>query len=301
MKCRRLLAVLCLSLTVAGLHAAPKPASFGIVAMGAHATSTDAGLQEGLRLAARARAEFMVLHGIRSTREGCGDEMFQRRLKLLNESDRPVIISPAARDWAECLNEKGQSIAQERLSFVRAALFDAELTARLKRLAPIQQSTAARFRNYTENMRWETRGVLFATVNLPANNNNFLAAAGRDNEFEDRAVANRHWLQRIFSHAHSHRMKGVVLFVDGSPMTLPTRSGRAETRDGFAEVRKQIAALAAKFPGKVLLLHGQSASGNLSWRDNIATVGVGRGAYEIGIKPAAAVMFSVRRLTRAQR
>jgi hypothetical protein len=101
--------------------------------------------------------------------------------------------------------------------------------------------------------------VLFATVNLPANNNHFLPEAGRNSEFEDRLVANRSWLQRLFAMAQRKQLDGIVLFSDGDvgvlddddSSLLPSFSSK---QDGFAGPRKQIRTLAKKFSGKVLLV-----------------------------------------------
>lgn len=298
---RRVLSCLLGMLLAVTAQAAPKQSSSSFAVIGERASADDASLLESFRLAGKAHVSFIVMNGIRSQQEACSDAMYQRRVRLLAGADRPVFASLAGRDWAGCVNEQGHSIAQERLNFVRGAWFEGDSMQATKNLSLVHQSTAAKFRNYSENMRWDSKGILFATINLPSNNNNFLAAAGRDNEFEDRQIASRHWLQRIFAHARSHRLKGIVLFTDGNLMNASARSGRAERRDGFADVRKQLQSLAAKYPGRVLLVHGQPSSGNIAWRDNVGTVGVGRGVYEIGVKPGAAAMFSVKMLSRNRR
>ena len=215
---------------------------------------------------------------------------------MLEDHEKPVFVSLAARDWAECQNENSESIAQERLNFLRGMLFENDPASRIKNIQITRQSSAAKFRNYAENARWESNGILFATINLPAGNNHYLAAAGRNNEFEDRLVANRVWLQRIFTYAKTHKIKGIVLFSDGNPMVVPAKSSRNETRDGFLEVRKQLTSLGARYAGKILLIHGQPSSGNITWRENIGTVGAGKFTLDITAKPGTTVLYSISRI-----
>lgn len=276
--------------------APPKVRHFRFAAIGQPAARDDATLERVLRQLASRKISFSVINGIRPSGEGCSDAVFQRRVRLMSEAERPVVLSLAARDWAECRNEKGESVAQERLGFLRGTLFDPGHGQRTKRLPLTRQSSDVKFRSYPENVRWEQEGVLFATINLPSSNNHYLTEAGRNHEFEDRLVANRQWLQRIFAHAKSRRKKSIVLFVDGNPLALPPRSAQAGRRDGFLEVRKQLLALAARFPGKVLLVHGQPSSGNIVWRDNVGTVGSGRFALELTVRQGTAVLFTARKL-----
>jgi len=277
-------------------HAVPKVHSFNFAVIGQQAAKDDVTLLESIKRVNQSKASFFVISGIRTQQEACSDGVFQRRKKILDAVEIPVVVSLAARDWAECQNEKGESAAQERLNFLRGMLFENDQAVRETKIQVVRQSATVKFRHYAENARWESDGIQFATVNLPSNNNHYLAAAGRNNEFEDRLIANRQWLQRIFINAKSRKMKGIVLFVDGNPLAAPAKSPTPDQRDGFAETRKQIAMLAKKFSGKVLLIHGQQSSGHITWRDNLAVIGIGRGALEVGVKRGANVTFSIKRI-----
>ncbi len=280
-------------LSVSALHAAPGSANFSFSVIGKRPIE-DATLSAAIRHADASNASFIVVNGIRPPQEACTDAIYQRRKKLLDESEKPLVVSLSSWDWAECRNENGQSAAQERLSFLRGLLFESVQPQHATKLSMVRLSSTAKFRNHAENLRWEMNGVLFATLNMPSNNNHYLAAAGRNNEFEDRLTANRYWLQRLFAQAKNRKMKGIVLFADGNPMVLPTRSNRSARRDGFVEMRKQLGSLAAKFSGKVLLVHGHPSSGNVTWRDNLGMVGVGRHSFDIAVRPGMTAMFSVR-------
>lgn len=303
MKRRILLAVLStFALLIAPIsYALPKAHSFNFAVIGQSASRDDAALLDSITHVSQSKSLFFVVNGLRSQQESCSDGVFQRRRKILDEAGKPAIVSISARDWAECRNEKGDSAAQERLNYLRGMLFERDQAPRESNIQIVRQSLAVKFRNYAENARWESGGIQFATINLPANNNHYLAAAGRNNEFEDRLIANRAWLQRVFSHAKSRKMKGIVLFADGNPMVSPAKSNRPDRHDGFAETRKQLATLAARFPGKVLLIHGQQSYGNITWRDNLGVMGAGRGVFEVSVKPRVNVMFSIKRIDEFRR
>src|SRR5690606_20388482 len=127
------------------------------------------------------------------------------------------IVSITASDWAQCVNAKNRSIATERISRVRDVFFTDEFSLGDSKIPVSRQSAMPKFRMYAENMRWRINDVMFATINLPSNNNNYLNAAGRNNEFEDRQIANTDWLKRLFLTAKIGKMDGIVLFCDGIP------------------------------------------------------------------------------------
>ncbi len=285
-----------LMLLASRLHAAPQTDTFHFTVI-SQRTADDGALLHSMQQASHDHASFIVVNGIRPRQEACSDEVLQRRSKVLAQIAVPVFVSLGAFDWAECRNEMRRSIAQDRLGFLREWLYVKNLSAHAKHLRPKQQSTAAMHRQYSENMRWESNKVLFATVNLPSNNNNYLAAAGRNHEFEDRAMANRHWLRRVFNHARYHKIKSIVLFADANPMVVPSRSRRQSDRpDGFSDVRKQLTDLAGKYSGRVLLVHAQPANRGIVWKRNLGVVGVGNGVYDIMVKPRTSARFTVKRV-----
>ena len=186
-----------------------------------------------------------------------------------------------------------------------------------RKLTLSRLSSTAKFRSYAENAHWEYGGVLFATINLPANNNHFLPEAGRNSEFEDRLVANRSWLQRLFAMAQRKQLDGIVLFSDGDVgvldeddnSLLPSFSSK---QDGFAGPRKQIRTLAKKFSGKVLLVDTQrdgDADGKegkskkaaaraggpkIRWKGNLGHVSIDNDWSAIAVRPGKTPFFEVR-------
>lgn len=289
---RLLAALLAALLTAAAGAATPRGGrgfQFGVIGH-AFGGAPDDALGQAIRQTGQAGLAFVVATGIKADNEPCGDALYARRKSALDDSVRPLIVSLAAADWSECRSLQGRSAAAERLTRLRELLFDDELSLGTHKIPLARLSSNVKFRSYAENAHWEHGRVLFATVNLPANNNHFRPEAGRNSEFEDRLVANRWWLQRLFAVAQQGKLDGIVLFSDGDIGALaePKTAGAAR-QDGFAAARRQIRALAQKFPGQVLLVDAHPAAAGapaIAWRGNLGHVSVG--AHWIEIRVAAA-------------
>jgi hypothetical protein len=199
----------------------------------------------------------VVVTGIKGANEACSDKLYQQRRELVDAAQRPVVVLPAGSDWTECRNSAGRSNAIERLNRHARTVLRGAAALGARKLALTRLSMSPRFRSYAENAHWSVGKVLYATVNLPANNNHYLTEAGRNSEYEDRLVANRFWLNRLFAIARRDKLDAIVLFSEGDLKALSQPTGlRALLRsaipdnDGFAETRKQVLALAQKFNGQ---------------------------------------------------
>ena len=127
----------------------------------------------------------------------------------------------------------------------------------------------------------------FATINVPANNNHYVASAGGNSEFEDRQIANRDWLHRLAIQARRERKAAIILFCDGNPMPDPGR--KIEQRDGYVEIRQQLKSLAEKSGAKVLVIQGpttspQKTSGSITWNGPLAFVNLRAGMTMIAVE-----------------
>lgn len=281
--------------------AGSKEFSFGVTAHAFTDTSDESALRSVIAETDAENLAFVVANGIKSKTEPCTDQLFSRRKALLEDSGHGLILSLSASDWIDCRRSDGRSAAIERLNRIRDLFFADEFSFGSTRIPLVRQSLVPKFRNYGENARWVISDVMFATVNLPAANNHFLSAAGRNSEFEDRLVANRAWLEQLFNAATRKSMKAVVIFCDGNPFSRPNAPslfGLSGNRDGFAEIRRQITALGTKFRGKVLVIHGQtspdaSAVKNIAWRKNVGDLGVGSGWMKLTIDPSQPTLFAV--------
>jgi len=245
---------------------------------------------------------FLVVTGIKGANEPCTDKLYQKRRELIDDARRPVVVLPAGSDWAECRNSAGRSDAIERLNRIRELFYGEPDTLGARKLALTRQSISPRFRSYAENAHWSVGKVLYATVNMPANNNHYLNEAGRNSEYEDRLVANRFWLNRLFAIARRDKLEALVLFSEGDvkPLSQPTglrallRSAVPDN-DGFAEPRRLILSLAQKFRGKVLLVDGTRvrAKPAIEWRGNVGHLAAGADALEVIVDPDSKTLFKV--------
>jgi hypothetical protein len=247
---------------------------------------------------------FVVVTGIKSGKEACSDKLYQQRRELVDDARRPAIMVPAASDWTECRNTAGRSNAIERLNRLRELFYAEPQSLGAHKLPLTRQSMSPRFRSYAENAHWAVGKVLYAALNLPANNNHYVTEAGRNSEYEDRMVANRFWLNRLFAIARRDKLEAIVLFAEGDLRALSQPTGlRALLRravpdnDGFAETRRQVLALAQKFPGKVLLVDSAPlAKGGkpaIEWRGNLGHLSVGQDEVEVAVEPAGKGLFKV--------
>lgn len=251
-----------------------------------------------------ASVAFLVVTGIKGVTEACSDKLYQKRRELIDGAKRPIIVLPARSDWTECKNSAGRTNAVDRLNRIREVFYGEPSSLGAHRLTLTRQSMSPRFRSYAENSHWSVGKVLYATVNLPANNNHFVNEAGRNNEFEDRLVANRFWVNRLFAIAKRDKLGGVVLFSEGDVKALTQPTGlqallrrAVSENDGFAEPRRQILTLAQKFPGKVLLVDGtrlaRGVQPAIEWRGNVGHLSAGAEALEVVVDPAAKTLFKV--------
>jgi hypothetical protein len=308
----RLCALLAAALLSSGAHAAKgekdakdKDEAHRFAVIGhSFADGGEARLQHALEEADDKSTAFVVVTGIKSVKEACSDKLYQQRRELVGDARRPAIVVPAASDWTECRNSAGRTNAIERLNRIRELFYGEPQALGARKLPLTRQSMSPRFRSYAENAHWSVGKVLYSALNLPANNNHYVTEAGRNSEYEDRLVANRFWLNRLFAIARRDKLEAIVLFAEGDLKALSQPTGlrallrrAAPDNDGFAETRRQVLALAQKFPGKVLLVDGaplaKGAKPAIEWRGNLGHLSVGQEEVEVAVDPARKTLFRV--------
>lgn len=274
-------------------HAAPKGFSFGIIAHPDGPSADDAVLRRAVEETDADNLAFVTVQGIKAAEEPCSDAIYLRRKALLEKAQNGLVISLGANDWANCRSESGKPAAAGRLNRLRDLFFFDDFSLGASRIPVIRQSVIAKFRGFPENARWQIGNIMFATVNLPSNNNNYVIDAGRNSEFEDRVIADRDWLNRVFTFAQREKMAGIVLFCDGNPLGSRTSGTQ---RDGFSEARKLIVALAGKFPGRILVVSNQSKAKTLpsiSWHGNMGELSTKRDWMKVKVDSAHPRLFSL--------
>lgn len=227
---------------------------------------------------------FIVVSGIKTGKEPCNNDLYQQRKNALDGSEHSVIVSLTANDWAYCPDP-------DAINQLRELLFDGDLSLGSSKLPVTHLSANRKFRRYAENLRWELDGILFATIHLPGANNRYRLEAGRNGEFEDRLVANRIWLQRLFALAQQNKVRHLVLFSDGNLWQTHAKN----RRDGFLEIRNQINQLSGKLRGKLLLIDQRPEQGadTIQWRGNVGHVSLSVGWHSFVSKPGQAMPFTL--------
>ena len=281
-----------IGLCIALLHAphsaaAPADISFAVIAHPMKHAGDEAPLRDAIEQTDAENLAFVVVNGIKKGNEACTDRVYSERKTLLESAGNGLVVSLAASDWAECSGDSGKGAAIGKLNRLRELFFIDEFSLGASKIPVMRQSTIAKFRGFPENSRWEFGGTMFATVNIPANNNHYVYDAGRNSEFEDRLIANRDWINRVFTFAKQDKATAIIFFCDGNPLAPPSPRGPSNRRDGYAEMRKQILALSAKFPGRTLFIHGQASAsrraGTVVWRNNLGELAVAPGWTKITI------------------
>jgi hypothetical protein len=195
------------------------------------------------------------LGNLKGENERCDDALYLRRRELLDSSLVPLVPLPGDNDWADCaLPAAGNFAPFERLTRLREMFYERPDSLGATRIALSRQSETSRFRGYPENARWTADGLLFVTVNVPGNQNNFQRGAGRNGELEERALANSAWLRQAFAMATRDEIKAVIVAFHGDPDF--SRTDANDRNDAYAGFKQQLIQLAGHFKGQVLLLHG---------------------------------------------
>ncbi|CBW75440.1 unnamed protein product [Mycetohabitans rhizoxinica HKI 454] len=221
------------------------------------------------RLRRTPKLQFAVWDGaLRRPGEPCVDALFAARRTLLDTSAVPLVVIPGRHDWEDCDSKlAGGFDPVERLDFVRQTFFDQPYSLGSKAMHVVRQSDLPRFRQYRENLRWETGGIAFVTLNVPDGNNHYSSAGGRNGEFEDRAVANAFWLRHAGEYAKRRKLKAISVLIDADPdferyeqrgRLTWLRWGRGLPRDGYVEFKRTLVELSRSFSGTVVLIHGAS-------------------------------------------
>jgi hypothetical protein len=105
--------------------------------------------------------------------------------------------------------------------------------------------------------------------------------------------------------ARREKLDAIVLFSEGDVKALAQPTGlrallaRSTNKlDGFEEPRRQIATLAQKYPGKVLLIDTdpgrKGAVPGIEWRGNLGHLSLGSGAVEVKVTPGAGSLFTLK-------
>jgi hypothetical protein len=224
----------------------------------------------------RARPAFALFDGdLKAGGDGaCTDALYTQSRDWFNSLRFPVVVVPGDNDWTDCWGRYGPGTGgydpEERLAFERASFYPDDRTLGARPMRVERESAEAGYEDYVENARWIAGPVLYVALNFQGSNDN-LPHAGVDGEtrsdaeiarqkaeHDARQAANIHWLQESFDKAKHVGAKGVVVVWQSDPNFGNEEKLQPQQYDGLvdttAELRRQVLA----FPGKTLLVHGDS-------------------------------------------
>lgn len=177
-----------------------------------------------------AEALAFVVHvgDVGSSSRACNDHWLRQRKEQFARIRHPFLLLPGDNEWSNCRDPLG------RLARWRAHFCYGETIFNLVR----QQS------EYCEHVRWEAGGRVFVALNVPGHDNNIRSA-----EHAPRMAAVLSWLDEAAALAETRG--GLVVLMQANPFFV-------FPRDGFASLRRKLESLAARSPGKILLIHGDT-------------------------------------------
>jgi hypothetical protein len=175
----------------------------------------------------------------------CSDEVFLQRRDWFSYFHHPLVFVPGDNEWTDCRRFlAGRYDPLERLGKLRALFFADEHSLGQVRLVLERQ------RGYPEHARWRHENVLFITLNAPGPYNN---ARTMPEEFRKRSAAQREWLEQAFDRARADGMGALVIAMQANPWVSPSSH-----YFGYRELLAAFAQEARRFPGEVLLVHGDT-------------------------------------------
>jgi len=165
--------------------------------------------------------------GSSTPEQACGDRWLQERKKQFARIRHPFLLIPGDNEWSDCKQPLARLKAWRTLfcspNFIK-----------------VEQQAG----EYCEHVRWERNGWVFVALNVPGPDNHI-----RHPEHEARMRAVFAWLDEAAKLAAS--AKGLVVLMQANPF-------RPFVRDGFAPLRERLQDLGARYPRKIILIHGDT-------------------------------------------
>ena len=228
---------------------------FGLVGDTPYSDSEREQLPKMLDAIADAGMSFIIHVGDFKHGQGrCDDAVFADRRQLFDSARVPFVYIPGDNDWMDCSRvSNGSYDPLERLAKLRR-LFFADTQSLGQRKINVQQQSAA----YPEHLRFRQGPILFVTLNVPGDDNDY----GRGNkptaEFEARNPLVLAWLKEGFALARKEKLRGIVIALQANPGFKQYQQGMPHP--GFRQLLDTLREESRNFPGQVLFLHGDTHS-----------------------------------------
>jgi hypothetical protein len=148
----------------------------------------------------------------------CVDENYKAIFDSFQSIRHPFILTPGDNDWSDCwplAAKKADPI--ELLANIRKMFYPEGKSLGQKPIAVLNQSSDPAFAKFRENLRWSIGGVLFVTVHIVGENDNFGRTPEMDAEHLERKAANIAWLKHAFAEAKKTNSLGLVILTQANP------------------------------------------------------------------------------------
>ena len=208
----------------------------------------------------------------------CTDDVYTDALKMFGTMVKPVVYVPGDNEWTDChRSNNGGYDGLERLAHIRKVMYPT-LNSLGQTALPLEHQGKAAGDKYIENVRFQYGAVVFAGFNVPGSNNNVILSAkectnksartaaqcdASNAEYLERDEANVKWLAQTFDAAKASQARGVVLVIQADPgFDWPETEDADESLlpqfSGYRNFIDNIVAQTEKYPGQVMLVHGDT-------------------------------------------
>ena len=196
-----------------------------------------------------------VMHvgDIKASREVCSNELYQRRLALLDASVHPLVLLPGDNEWTDCHRRSAGSFEpRERLAMLRKTFWSRPEPLGRNGRSAMSSMAFERQAQMPENVRWKIGTVRFVAIHIVGGNNGLDEYPGSREEFESRQKANQAWLFETLAMAEREQAGALVIAAHGDPdFGLFPEKGHRQFLSWLKEI-------ATSFRGQVLFVHGDS-------------------------------------------
>ena len=202
---------------------------------------------------AASNVDFIVHVGdIKNGQSRCDDEVFRDRYQLFDNNPLPFIFVPGDNEWTDCARlSNGAYDPLERLAALRTLFWQHPDSLGRKTIKLERQPG-----NYREHSRFRIGPVLFVTLNLPGDDNNYGKRDQPKPEFSERNPAVIAWMKDSFALAQRERLAGIVLLFQANPGFAHFSEGLGHR--GFKDFLESLRRETLRFPGQVVSVHGDT-------------------------------------------
>jgi len=198
----------------------------------------------------------------------CGDEVFAEAAETFGRFAAPLVYVPGDNEWTDCWGSGHDPL--ERLEALRRAMYPDDRSFGRRTMALDRQRPG-----YPEHSRWQVGLLTAIGVHVVGSNNNSVppapgpadrgpprsaasrAAAAAELAARDEAVAA--WLRAGFDAALASGSGAVAVFFQADPRFEVGAAHRVAQRvDGYDRFLAVLAEQASRFPGPVVVLHGDT-------------------------------------------